>query len=52
MVKNKMSNNIRLTLLSQLPAARNVVGSVPGLNASTLTLSSGGLGTSMSFIGL
>jgi len=42
----------QLTLLSQLPAARNVVCNVPGLNASTLTLSSGGLGTSISFIGL
>ena len=41
-----------ITLLSQLPAMRNVDGSTPGLNARELTLSSGADVTSMSFMGL
>ena len=40
-----------LTLLSQLPATRNVDGREAGLNFSELMLSSGGDVTSKSFIG-
>ena len=40
-----------LTLLSQLPATRNVDGREAGLNFSELMLSSGGEVTSKSFIG-
>ena len=45
-------SNKNLTSLAQEPAMRKLPGRVEGLNSKQLILSSGGLETSISFMGL